>query len=242
VALGAAVLLRQLILLFIPFLLLWLWWAGRGRVRLSGVVVSLAIVGLSILPCTVRNTLAFHRLLLLNTGGGFVFFWANHPVHGTNFIAILGEGQPSYGSLIPPELRGLDEAALDQALMRRGIGFVLEDPLRFVLLSLSRVKDYFKFWPSADSGLLSNLSRTLSFGVCLPFMLYGLVRSVREWRRWSLLYLFVAVYTLIHLASWALIRYRLPVDAVLIVFAGLAVMDIYARFVPSSRAQRMAPA
>jgi hypothetical protein len=33
----------------------------------------------------------------------------------------------------------------------------------------------------------------------------------------------------IHLLSWALIRYRLPVDAVLIVFAGLAFVDLYTR-------------
>jgi len=60
-------------------------------------------------------------------------------------------------------------------------------------------------------------------------MLYGLVRAARDWRRWSLLYLFVAVYTLIHLLSWALVRYRLPVDAVLIVFAGVAVQGLLER-------------
>jgi fumarate reductase subunit D len=44
----------------------------------------------------------------------------------------------------------------------------------------------------------------------------------------SLLLLFVAVYTAIHLLSWALIRYRLPVDAVMLVFAGLALVELAA--------------
>ena len=35
------------------------------------------------------------------------------------------------------------------------------------------------------------------------------------------LVLFVGIYSLIHLFSWALIRYRLPIDAVLLIFAGL---------------------
>jgi hypothetical protein len=38
--------------------------------------------------------------------------------------------------------------------------------------------------------------------------------------------LVAALYTAIHLLSWALIRYRLPVDAVMVIFAGSAVVDI----------------
>ena len=86
------------------------------------------------------------------------------------------------------------------------------------------------FWPSQDSSLISNVSRVLSFGLFLPFMIYGLflARSrVQENGRPALILvlLFAAVYTAIHLLSWALIRYRLPVDAVLIPFAGLAVYE-----------------
>jgi fumarate reductase subunit D len=44
-----------------------------------------------------------------------------------------------------------------------------------------------------------------------------------------ILYLFMATYTAIHLLSWALIRYRLPVDAIALVFAGVALVDIQAR-------------
>ncbi len=40
---------------------------------------------------------------------------------------------------------------------------------------------------------------------------------------------FAIVYTGIHLLTWALIRYRLPVDMVLIPFAGVAFVDIRER-------------
>jgi hypothetical protein len=74
-----------------------------------------------------------------------------------------------------------------------------------------------------------------SFGVALPFMLYGaLIAAIRPpWQRLRrnrnvvVLLLSVSVaYTLIHLLSWALVRYRLPVDALLLVFAAIAVVDI----------------
>ena len=35
------------------------------------------------------------------------------------------------------------------------------------------------------------------------------------------------VYTAVHLASWTLIRYRLPVDTILIIFAALGINDIF---------------
>jgi hypothetical protein len=43
------------------------------------------------------------------------------------------------------------------------------------------------------------------------------------------MHLFIVVYTALHLLTWALTRYRLPVDAILIVFAGFAIVQLYNR-------------
>lgn len=239
--LGAAVLLRQLFLLMVPFLFGWIWWARRRRNALSvipGFTVTSLVIIMMILPFSFFNFNRFGRFVLLNTNAGYAFYWANHPIYGTRFIPILPPEKGSYQSLVPEELHGLDEAALDQELLRRGMGFVLEEPGRYLLLSLSRIPAYFMFWPSQESNLISNLSRVGSFGLLLPFMIYGLLRSflVNHWS-WNnilassrfLLYLFILVYSGIHIFSWALIRYRLPVDAVLVIFAGVAIADLYDR-------------
>ena len=240
-ALGGAVLLRQLFLVFIPFLFLWIWWVRRKqslRITLAGLFTSSAIIILMILPFTLYNYSRFGHFVLLNNNSGYAFFWANHPIYGTHFLPILPPEMGSYQSLIPTELRNLDEAALDQALLKRGLQFVIDDPIRYILLSISRIPVYFMFWPSKDSGTISNLSRVASFGILWPFMLYGLFRAIAD-RKMSfldrlasppfLLILFVSIYTLIHLLSWALIRYRLPIDAVLLVFAALAFVDLAQR-------------
>ena len=99
--------------------------------------------------------------------------------------------------------------------------------MRFARLSLARLGTFFIFWPMAESSLYSNIARPLSFGICLPFMLVGLVLSLREWRRWLLLYLFIAPYTLLHAISWVQIRYRMPVDAALIPFAALGAVTVF---------------
>ncbi|MFQ5614637.1 MAG: ArnT family glycosyltransferase, partial [Anaerolineae bacterium] len=235
-ALAVTVLLRQVFLLFIPVLFAWLLWRAyhaqtRPVLRMIGtLLIATAILTLAIAPWTARNYRVFGRFVLLNTNAGFAFFWANHPIHGYNFTPILPAGGPSYQDLIPPELLPLDEAALDQALLQRGLEFIRQDPGRYLMLSLSRAKDYFKFWPSPESSLVSNVARVFSFGLLWPLMAYGFIASLR--RLYSsgafILHLFVLVYTAIHLLSWALIRYRLPVDAVLIVFASAALVDLWA--------------
>jgi len=226
---------------------------SSGTSGLFGPLITLLALAALIAPWTLRNYRAFGQFVLLNTNAGYAFFWANHPIQGTNFMTLLPPEIP-YESLVPPELQGLNEAALEKALMQRGLQFVLHDPGRYVLLSLNRLKDQFKFWPSPDSSLLSNLSRVVSFGLFLPFMLYGTwlavvksqisnpkseIRNSKFEIRQSPVFLwlgFVVFYNAMHLASWATIRYRLPTDAVMVIFAGLAIVELETRLTgrPSS--------
>ena len=270
-AMAVTLLLRQVIIFFLIVLLLWLLWVGWRRARLRLMLFSLLIAimlsALLILPWMVRNYLVFHQLTLPNTNAGFAFFWSNHPIQGTHYVPVLHG--ISYQELIPPELRHLNEAALDRALLVRGLEFIRADPKRYVLLSLSRVRSYFLFWPTTNSTLLSNVARVLSFGLFLPFMCYGLF-LVLKWLWYLhvipaasrrpvptaravaganggfrvefviLFLLFVLIYTGIHLASWANVRYRLPVDAILILFAAYAINDLLDRW-STFRAERSNP-
>lgn len=238
-SLGSAVLFRQLFLLFVPVLFLWIWWAS-GRKYLKSLVLSGVVLLIMVIPFTVFNYSRFNRFVLLNTNAGYALFWSNHPIYGTKFVPILTPDIGNYHDLIPPELLSLDEAALDQELLKRGIGFIVQDPVRFGLLSVSRIPSYFMFWPSSNSGMVSNVARVTSFGIMWPFMLYGLYRSFVARDKpiikqpLFLPYLFMFIYSVIHILSWTLVRYRLPVDAILVVFAGLAIVDIAER-IPALR-------
>ena len=233
ISLGVIVVLRQVFLLFLPFLFLWMWIARfkrRGGLPLFSTIVSIFVLLLFVLPITYFNYSRFHRFVLLNTNSGYAFFWGNNPIYGTKFIPILPT--KTYQEMIPQEVRHLDEAALDQELLKRGIQFVTDDPTRYALLSLSRIPPYFMFWYSSQSSTLSNIARIGSFGVFLPFMLYGLFLGIKQNRKnlltspIGLLVLFIVVYSGVHILTWTLIRYRLPIDAVLIPFAGLALVEL----------------
>jgi hypothetical protein len=220
-ALGTAGLLRQTILLFVPFLLLWLFLElKKDGIRWWYIAMPVGVIILMIAPWTIRNYLAFDHFLLLNSNAGYALYASNNPNLGTEWRNELVVAP------VPEELVGQNEAELNQALTLKALEFIIADPQRYLWLDLNKTLEYFKFWPSSDSSRISNLGRVLSFGLYLPFMLLGLGLSLSRWRRFVVLYLFMAIHTGIHLLSWPGLRYRLPVDAVLMVFAGLALLEL----------------
>ena len=228
-SLGLATLLRQSILPWVPLMFLYLLWLGWRSGRLRATVVTLTVAGLILIafiaPFTVRNYLVYDEFLLLNSNTGYAMYSAQHPMHGTNFREF--DAAP-----LPDGMWGRPEPEMDRELLRQGIQFILDDPGRYLLLSLSRVRAFFEFWPTPDTTLLHNIGRTGSFGLLLPFLLYGLVLAFRSpgfAKRNALIFLFAGFYTVLHLLTWAMVRYRLPVDAVLMPVAALAVVDLFQR-------------
>lgn len=227
--LGLAALLRQAILPFVPVLFAWLLWTNvRGFKRPSArTLASLLIAGTVLIACiapfTIRNYRVYGRFLLLNSNAGYAFYSSNNPALGSFWLS------ENSVAPIPVDLQGRNEAEMDSALMQRGIGFILADPGRYALLTLSRTKEYFKFWPSSDSSLVSNLQRPLSFGLLLPLTLYGLYLARPQLRRWALPLLFFAVTAATYLLSWPTARYRVPTDACLMPLAAIALIELYTR-------------
>lgn len=223
--LGLAGLLRQTLLLFTPFLLLWLFWElKKDGIRRWYTTVPVVIIILMIAPWTIRNHLVYDHFLLLNSNAGYAFYASNNPNLGSdwrNDLVVVP---------VPKELAGQNEAQLDRGLTQKGIEFILADPQRYLRLTLDKSLEYFRFWPSSDSSQISNLNRVLSFGLFLPFMVIGLGISASRWRNFLPLYLFIVIHTGIHLLTWPSPRYRLPVDAVLLVFAGLALIELAKQF------------
>lgn len=239
-SLGLATLMRQAILPWVVILFLLLLWIGYRNGRFQQAFISLIVAGLTLVACiipfTMRNYLAYDDFLLLNANAGFAMYSAQHPFHGTEF-------QEYTAAPLPDDLDlSLSEAALDRELMARGIQFILAEPGRYLMLSASRAVDYFVFWPLPQTSLLNNIGRVLSFGLFLPLMLAGLWLSRQQWQRLWLLYAFMVFYTCLHIFTWAMVRYRLPVDAVLLLFAAVTLAAIWQRVRSVQRPQLAQPA
>ena len=219
--LGLACLLRQTVLLFVPFLLFWLFLELKGRgIRWLYFALPIAMILLMVTPWTIRNYLVYREFLLLNSNAGYALFASNNPNLGSDW------NNENVVVPVPKDLKGQNEAKLDRALTKKGLEFIFADPERYLWLTLDKTLEFFWFWPSNDSSRISNLNRVLSFGLYLPFMLFGLWLSFSRWRSFVILYLFIFIHTAIHLLSWPAPRYRLTVDAISMVFAGMAVLEL----------------
>jgi hypothetical protein len=235
VALAFTILLRMAILPFVVVLLGWVCWRSQVRPRMVHLGIPLVIIGLALLPWTIRNYRLYGRFMLLESQFGHIFWNANHLSHGSRF------SDADWVAPLPDDIRDLNEADKTYTLLQRGIQNVRADPVRYIRLCISRIPVFFTFWPTAESSTLSNVARVLSFGILLPFMVCGLILSVRQWRRYSLIYFFAIFHSGIHLASWAMIRYRLPIDAVLLPFAAAAIAQIWDFFVQQYRSNLRVP-
>lgn len=89
----------------LPGLAGWAWWRqGLGGLGQAALLTGLIVLWL-ILPIAAYNYQRFGLPVRLNTNAGFTFYWASHPIDGDQFAGILPADGPTYGSLIPTELR-----------------------------------------------------------------------------------------------------------------------------------------
>ena len=223
VTLAMTILLRMAVIAFVPVLLLWLALELRDRTQLKMLFIPVLIIVLAVLPFTIRNYLLWNNFVLMQTQFGHVFWNGNHPGHNGNF-------HPYRVFPIPEEVltskneAGMlpSDAEITNRLFRLGIENVQNDPPHFVLLTLTRLRELFKFWPTHDSTLQANLFRIISFGALLPFTIIGLILNLRNWRTLAPVYLFILIHTGIHAVTWTMIRYRIPLDVFFIMFAAYA--------------------
>jgi|GEM_PF-5875154 len=129
-----------------------------------------------------------------------------------------------------------DSSGYYKGLYREGINFIKEDPIGYIGLLIR--KSIF-FWDPAERMYDNFPTRYyrktvpilslafLSFGIVLPFGLWGMVMARYEWKKVFLLYLFIISYFLGHLGFNVVARYRLPVEPIFIIFSGYCITLLY---------------
>ena len=222
IALSICVLFRMAVIFYIPFLLTWIIWKQRSN-RLYA-IIPLVLIFVSILPFTIRNYQIWGRFLLLESQFGHVFWNGNHPDSNGDF-------HPYRVFPIPGEvLSENNDVVITNRLLKMGIENIGNNPNLFISLIITRLREFFKFWPTSDSDTVANFMRVISFGVLLPLSVMGLWLSRKEFWRLTPIWLFMLIHTGVYAISWTMIRYRIPLDAILTMFAGLTVADLACRF------------
>ncbi len=221
VVLAVAVLARIAIIFFVPVLLVWLYWAIRKETNVALVAIPLLLIGVAMLPLTLRNYQIWGEFVLSEAQFGHVFWNGNHPGH-------LGNFHPFKVFPIPAEVLALNnDVLITNRLLELAVENIVANPRDFIMLTMTRLRELFVFWPTASSTLEANLLRVLSFGLIVPFALYGLLANLRRFGELAPIYLFGLIHVGIYAVTWTMVRYRVPLDPFFILFAAYTLYNAY---------------
>jgi 4-amino-4-deoxy-L-arabinose transferase-like glycosyltransferase len=232
--LGLAALVRPAAFYFLPFFVVA--FLARYR-RLVPTIVGVIAMGIGILvpivPWAVRNHEVHDRYLLLASNGGSTFWGANNQL-------VLDEPE-LHGTWISTErmadekqrVRGIaNEVSRDSAEWAMGKTFLKQHATAIPRLAWYKLV---AMWTpvSETPNAKFNLILELSYGVALPFMVLGLVMSLRRrgWldaALWSLIAP-IAATTAAAVVFYGSARFRSTIEPLLLIFAATAVSPLLGR-------------
>ena len=229
VILGLTSLTRPTINGTIPFLFLAILaarWDERWR-ALKGLVFAGVVLCLALSPWIIRNYMIFGKILPGSTQVGRMLFLANNPDNETGGVVIPRDANP-------PD-RHSDESELEynNRLGALAKTFIRENPGRFLELVGMRLYQFWRVTPMYRS-LSSPLTNTVCLLSYLPLFVgaTGGIWLLRGRFRILLPILAVVLSTYaIHLIFGVSLRYRFPIESLLVPLAAYAVSRLVCRSV-----------
>jgi len=207
---GLAGLCRPTMELFFPFCLLFVL-CGRQAPRIKFKKVMFASIGFIFVLSgwVIRNYIVLDKFIPGTTMGGAVFWEGNNP---------YSQGGPC--RYFPEGVWQIEESKRDAVFYHLTFDCIKNNPQRFILLL---GKKFLRFWnvvPNASeySGRLYSIISVLSFGLMIPFFIFGIFVPVRNCKTVFLISIIV-FFTIFHMIFLASIRYRIAIEPFVILFA-----------------------
>jgi len=195
-----------------------LWLAVRGQLKLAGILVATII--LVLLPWTVRNWLVFKTFVPIQLSAGHDLYLSFGP-SGTE-PKVLGHW--NWGSDVErPKLpEGLTPAEQDKWLRQQALACLKSNPMEALVKRIPR-KLANLLVPFYGTASLPNKLLTSLFYLAL--LLLSVPSLIKAWkskdhreRTFAELVLLVALFTVtFHAIFYGVVRYRYPIDAILLV-------------------------
>lgn len=224
-ALGVATLSRAVPIL-LPLAALPVFLINAERRRKGLVHFAVFLLGFAVLvgPWIVRNYVVFQRFIPVQTLGGAHLYRATP-----------AKRSPEAQQKETAELLSMNHIQRDKALYVRSWQRIKENPGEFVRLMGHRL---LQMWYRTDSG---RFQRPLLYANSALLMLAaaGMFLSRRKWREYSLFYVVIAYYVIIHTILIAILRYTLPIIPLIIAFAMVPISHLVGRGAGLGRVKRM---
>lgn len=262
--LGTLILTLPSLLIFAPVFLLLLFRRDCNWRRNAGfIAAAMAGLALTVGSWTLRNYAAYGRVVVVNAASGVNFWVANNETyarHGKRAVVpACAEGyeQTRYCQehrAVIEELRRRDLPSTmrvmehERMAWERGLRYMREAPLEFAALAVTKFLRLWSPWPDAvhtgpaRGGAWRDLISALAYLPMLLLACVGLFLSAREQaRRLVPIYVFMVMFVAPFAIFLPTMRYRLPMDFLLILFASVPLARLWVMVVEARRRQRSQP-
>lgn len=225
--------------LAVPLVYLIAWGVRRAR-WLMATALTLGAFALVYLPWTFVNLHYFGSYFIQPTIGSGVLLYQTAlritmPDEAARRTFLRSEVLPKYynptGATHAERLRG------DIYLRQEGERILRENRGALPRIAWRNFQRFWQFYPNAPAGAgrgrahLFKLLGIGSYGILFPFFVVGAIRCLQQFRMLSVLYGFIAYFTIVHTMLYGQLRYRVPMDGLVLVLAvaGLVFVVDYLR-------------
>lgn len=196
-----------------------------GAIR--NVLLYIVIYCVILSPWWLHNYKAYGTFVRLNLGGGLALLSGNNPTNQTGGIDTqLKISIDKFDGIANPVER-------DKAMRAYAWDYIKSDPKHFLQQAVLKFGRFWQPWPHSE-GYQSPLFLLLSLMSFPPVLLMAGVfvvwRGYAHWRHITPIVLFVGYLSAIHMVFPGSLRYRLPLEPLLIVLAAAGTVELVARF------------
>ncbi len=238
-AFGYLLLITPIFLVLLPLLLLWPWLLHMPR-KVAANVVLLIATAVIITPWLVRNYRAFDQFVFISANSGLMLILGNSEHTRPNAGPTTDISK--YSAYI--KARDMSKIEEDQYFKREALKWIKQHPTEAIKLYFMKFLNYFHFRNELDAQAENTQWRNLVMFITY-YLLLGLaaLRIIGgEGFRSPPFESFAVVSYLVMGAAYAIfftrIRYRLPIDWMLIALAAIAVAALLKAFCGNALGQR----
>ena len=214
---------------FYFFPVIWLWQYFFQKIPARRIVTIALVMGIVVSPWLVRNYFIFDSVVINTASSGHILWEGNNPWNNTGGVSGTFQDSDSWLKVVPDGLTELEE---DQWKKNQAITFVTGNPVVFMENGIRKFLRLWSLWPNSvdhQSWIYKAIS-LLSFGPILLFSLIGVWVLEKNRRDIALMVGLVGYITLLHVVTLGSIRYRLPLEPIMIVIASMTLINLYKRY------------
>ena len=170
----------------------------------------------------IRNYRVFNEFVLGSTVGGMTIYGASvgdYKIFGTPQEKEFWEKDE-----VMKKAATMDELQANKYFMQEAKKVILSNPKEFFIRCIKRFLKLYRIYPHRGKGYVHSetimiLVNVFSYGILLPFFVYSFFVNLKNFKKYIFIYLPILIFSFVYTLIWAVIRYRVPLEPYIIIFA-----------------------